>query len=361
LINMLMFATSTAPEDIDDSDLSLDGPSYWVAVTAVGDSPEGIEFGLQYVGSKFMKHVDNWVAEFTDNAITGLSILASGPLAMMPLQAAAWTTNEGKSYLVDRIPIRYAPSCHLLAMCRRRETLRARIEPSLFGIADPSVSSPLPSSREELVAIAGMFPMDRITTAFGKDATSYFLRQCGGASHLHLACHATADTTNYRDSAFLLADGWFDLHQILRIGGLNSLVAVASACQTGTIDLDGLADEAYSLAGALIAAGSASAVASCWPVDDYATALLLIKFYECLLSVSKPPAASALQTAQIWLRELDGAAEKAFIQEYPALRNAKRRFDRRNLLTKRIPRMFGRSRRAFASEEYWGSFIVVGA
>jgi CHAT domain-containing protein len=63
-----------------------------------------------------------------------------------------------------------------------------------------------------------------------------------------------------------------------------------------------IADEVLSLATILIGAGAAGVVASLWAVNDYATAVLMSRFYEFL--ANGEPAPRALRNAQLWLRDL---------------------------------------------------------
>ncbi|WP_318780274.1 CHAT domain-containing protein [Atlanticothrix silvestris] len=53
------------------------------------------------------------------------------------------------------------------------------------------------------------------------------------------------------------------------------------------------------LSSGFLKAGSSSVVSSLWSVDDFATALLMIRFYDNLYSL---PIAQALCQAQQWLR-----------------------------------------------------------
>jgi hypothetical protein len=66
------------------------------------------------------------------------------------------------------------------------------------------------------------------------------------------------------------------------------------------------------------------AVASLWPVDDLATALLMTPVYEELFAAphSLP---EALRRAQLWLRDLTADGARAFLDAHPALAAERRR------------------------------------
>ena len=71
-------------------------------------------------------------------------------------------------------------------------------------------------------------------------------------------------------------------------------------------------EEKLSLAHGLIEAGAASSIASTWPVDDRATMLLMIRFYE-LWSGGSISTADALRAAQLWLRDTTDGAFRTYL------------------------------------------------
>src|SRR5262249_59483808 len=88
----------------------------------------------------------------------------------------------------------------------------------------------------------------------------------------------------------------------------HAVLVVLSACRAGLgrqSSGDGLLGFSY----ALMRAGARSVVLSRWKVDDTATALLMVRFYENLLGKAKGlkapmGRAEALAEAKRWLREL---------------------------------------------------------
>src|SRR5262249_25572727 len=109
---------------------------------------------------------------------------------------------------------------------------------------------------------------------------------------------------------------------------------------------------------ALLLAGARSVVLSLWKVDDTATALLMIRFYENLLgkrdgragSVSDRSKAEALREAKHWLRNL--TADE--VQQWAAALPAGERGERAR------PPAARSAARPYAHPYYWAAFILIG-
>jgi CHAT domain-containing protein len=123
---------------------------------------------------------------------------------------------------------------------------------------------------------------------------------------LHLATHASFNGRS--DRAFIVANGEVillsELRQILsanRARGDELDLLVLSACETAFGD-----DEAsMGLAGAAVQAGSKSAIASLWPVNDQGTAELMKDFYRYYREGR--PKSAALRDAQLAMIQKGGA------------------------------------------------------
>ena len=91
-------------------------------------------------------------------------------------------------------------------------------------------------------------------------------------------------------------DGFLQAHEIYTLKLPTELV-VLSACQSG-LGKDIKGEGMIGLTRGFMYAGAARVVASLWRVDDYATSVLMKKFYRSMLQ-EKLPAAAALRKAQI--------------------------------------------------------------
>ena len=190
--------------------------------------------------------------------------------------------------------------------------------------------APLPGTRREVEAIAGLFAESE--TLLGKDASEERLDALAAADQLrrfdvlHLATHGAANAQLPMLSELLLAsdgrsdaaervlkglpvyDGQLTAEQILRTWKLDAELVTLSACETG-LGKESRGEGYLGFSQALFLAGARSLVLSLWKVDDTATSLLMTRFYENLLGkragLDRPlPKGEALREAKQWLRGL---------------------------------------------------------
>ena len=121
------------------------------------------------------------------------------------------------------------------------------------------------------------------------------------------------------DAAVELADDTVSAFDLTELPALTTRLVAMSACQSALSEIAGMPDEVASIGTAMVAAGSACAIASLWSVDDAATALLMVRAYEEMRRNGRRPP-EALRRAQLWLGDLTTAAEDAFLDAHPPLR-----------------------------------------
>jgi tetratricopeptide (TPR) repeat protein len=218
---------------------------------------------------------------------------------------------------------------------------RAAAEVLTPGDRGESLTS-LPGTRDEVKAIAALFPKDQATTLLGKDATESSLQRLARSGALknyrfiHLATHGRANLSVAFSSSILLAaepdpptssadpaalesipDGRITAEQIVRTWDLDADLVVLSACESGLGRYT--SGEGYlGFAQALLVKGARSLVLSQWRADDRATSLLTTRFYQNMLGkrpglTKRMPKAEALDEAKKWLRSL--TSEEAGIAE----------------------------------------------
>jgi tetratricopeptide (TPR) repeat protein len=248
---------------------------------------------------------------------------------------------------------------------------------------------PLPGTRHEVEALRRLLGK-RCRTLLGSEASEQQLDALARAGQLerfrviHFATHGKIDLGRPTHSALLLArdrlpsadeqverarrglkvyTGELRVGTILREwqGKLDADLVVLSACDTALgrpTSSQGLLGFAY----ALQVAGARSVVLSRWKVDDTATTLLMLRFYENLLGKRKGTKAmgraAALDEARRWLRGLRrkqalalagrraGGALRGSEEEVPAL------------VEKEAAVPAGD--RPFAHPAFWAAFTLLG-
>jgi CHAT domain-containing protein len=190
---------------------------------------------------------------------------------------------------------------------------------------------PLLAAEAELEQVAELFaqrfPATNHTALLGKNATKVaLLNIVSRAGYMHLSCHGGFDANAPLESALQLANTEpLNLREVLYGAAkpLQAQLVTLSACQTGISDYNNLPDEYIGLPAGFLQAGVPGVVGTLWPVEDFSTALLMIKFYELHLFGDKAnckgplPPGEALAGAQRWLRELTNRELRDYISGQP--------------------------------------------
>lgn len=290
----------------------------------------------------------------------GGTLIPCGPIGTAPIHAAMWGEGERSRRLIDEFEVRYAPSATIASRSLDRAAANPS-DPLLVALADPL--GDLPAAGPEVDEIATYFG-GREVRAYGDQANWSFLRaHAARATHLHLACHASGGIFDETSTGIALSDVFVRMDQLSELTGLRARLTTISACQTAIVDINNLPDEGLSIATVMIAAGSACAIASLWPVDDGATALLMIHLYEQMLTTSVPPP-KALRGAQLWLQNLTLAERAEFVSGHRELATElARRANGHNgagSQDESLPPGYA-SHTPYKHPYYWAGFVAVGA
>ncbi|KAF8604306.1 hypothetical protein BDV93DRAFT_522431 [Ceratobasidium sp. AG-I] len=187
-----------------------------------------------------------------------------------------------------------------------------------IGQASTPGLSPLPQTTQELNRIEKLAGSLRYTQLKGSEATtSVVLDGIQKHSWVHLACHASQNSSDPTASAFHLHDGPLSLATITQQSFKHTELAFLSACQTAKGDPD-LPEEAVHLAAGMLIAGFPAVIATMWSIRDEDAPLIAEEVYAKLLEGEIPDsgrAAKALHMAVKGLREKVG--EKEFTSWVP--------------------------------------------
>ncbi|HEY3033175.1 MAG TPA: CHAT domain-containing protein, partial [Streptosporangiaceae bacterium] len=247
-------------------------------------------------------------------------------------------------------------------------------------------ANPLPGTRREVQALAGLFPKERTTVLLGSEASEQRLDDLAAAGRLqavrivHLATHGHIDDVSAGHSALLLAADRLpdEAEQVkqnkkvytgrltvaaLAAWQLDADLVTLSACETG-LGKKAVGDGFLGFTHVLLKAGARSRVVSLWKVYDAAPALLLTRFYENMLGrrdglASPLGRAAALREAQRWLRTLPRAQAEVLSARLSGgeLRGTV------SALKPPAPAAVvptGTEDRPYAHPYYWSAFILLG-
>jgi CHAT domain-containing protein len=204
---------------------------------------------------------------------------------------AALVSPEGQ-FLVQRYDLATTPSASVwLALADR---------PALAGAAGTLALAPkaatLRASQREVAAIARLGGPDAEVLTGAAATEAAFRRKAPTRRVLHLATYGVLNKRNplfsYVDLARDTAqDGRLEVHEVFGLRLAADLV-VLSACETGlgsgAVGDVPAGDDWVGLTRAFLHAGAGTVVATLWPVDDWATAGLMERFYEGYTKVHDP-------------------------------------------------------------------------
>jgi CHAT domain-containing protein/tetratricopeptide (TPR) repeat protein len=300
-------------------------------------------------------------SELQAAGVESVTLVPVSLMAVLPIHALTWREGGREACLLDFFDIAYAPSARVAEVCRRRAAERGGKFGRLLVVGNPLPHpQPLEYAERESELVADIASADSTTRLIGVEATkAALLREVPGTSHIHLACHGQASIMDITLTASLsLANGEpLRADELLGIQDLSPRLIVMSACESGVIQGYETADESLALSTVFLAAGAAGVVASLWAVDDYATALLMSRFYEALSDTAGNNPARALRLAQLWLRDLSAADERNYVAARPKLRAFRDARLRRRHLRATGPA----ENRPFGRRTLWAPFVLAGA
>lgn len=223
-----------------------------------------------------------------------LVLIPDGALHKLPFEALLLSAETSPKYALDELPpVCYAPSLAVLGVVLARPRADAG-EPSLLTVGDPAYPDVagalprLPYTATESRKVRQFFPAARVTALEQADATeAKVVAALPGKRFVHLAAHGFADEAFGNAFAAVALtpvgrepgnDGFLTLHEISRLSLTGCELTVLSACVTNVGPQRPL-EAGVTLAGAFLGAGSRGVMASCWSVDDRATAEMMAAFF----------------------------------------------------------------------------------
>jgi CHAT domain-containing protein len=177
---------------------------------------------------------------------------------------------------------------------------------------------------------------------------------------LHSSHHAGSNLNNSLESILKLFDGDINLGRLFTWRFPQLAEVILSCCETN-LTLTPITDDPLSIAAGFLCAGARNVVSTLWAVDDLATALFCILYYEEKRDKSR---SEAIRQAQFKLRNLTGdelyAKYKPQLEAYvdrqqwgenqaEIMANVRLRLD-----------FLSRQTLPFVSPHYWSGFVSQG-
>ncbi|NER05706.1 MAG: CHAT domain-containing protein, partial [Okeania sp. SIO3C4] len=234
--------------------------------------------------------------EFAD---TRLSI--PGGKKKTPPPGKPKTPQTQPTYLNDKFRLRVVPSCQILSYCDNHN--KSTDSPKM-GIVE-NATGDLIFTEYECQNLAQMFQVPNNLRLQYQEATVNNYRQLTKQVQIiHSSHHASANLNNPLDSKLKLFDGDVTLGDVFT-WRLPKLTDVFLSCCETNLTVSKLNDDILTIAAGFLSAGAQSVVSTLWAVDDFATALFCVFYYENRQNpeYTRP---QALHEAQFALRNLTG-------------------------------------------------------
>jgi CHAT domain-containing protein len=227
-----------------------------------------------------------------------LLIVRDGQLHLVPFDALL---DRDNNYVLESRTVVYAPSASSFFLLRTTEPGKSAAQTVLAvggvpydrsnlnetaitrGYSGRGLSN-LPSSREEAVAAAHVFPKTSRTLLLDENATETAFKQAADRQVIHLAVHAIANESHPERAALILLsdaangeDGFLQASEIVQLR-IRAKLVVLSACDTAVGPLEGQ-EGISTLSQAFLLAGARTVVSTLWSVEDQSTLYLMKAFY----------------------------------------------------------------------------------
>lgn len=258
-------------------------------------------------------------------------------------------------YLSDKFRIRIVPSCQILNFCHQRGNLK----PATMGIVEYDTGD-LVFTGYECETLATMHQVDRNSRLQYKQATiGNYQDLLDRVQVLHSSHHASADLNNSLESKLHLSDGDINLGRVFTWRFKDLAEVFLSCCETN-LTLTHITDDPLSIASGFLCAGARNVVSTLWAVDDLATALFCILYYQEKQDNSR---SQALRTAQFKLRTLTGdelsGKYKRHLEDYFEQQKGEQQAEIVKNVRLRLD-LLCRETLPFVSPHYWAGFVSQG-
>ncbi|NJR22043.1 MAG: CHAT domain-containing protein [Richelia sp. CSU_2_1] len=278
------------------------------------------------------------------------------PLSKPTITPAKTPPQKQPEYLSDKFRLRIVPSSQILNFCHQRGNLK----PATMGIVE-NATGDLVFTGYECETLATMHQIDKNSRLEYEQATiGNYQNLLDRVQVLHSSHHASADLNNSLESKLHLFDGDINLGRVFTWRFTDLAEVFLSCCETN-LTLTQITDDPLSIASGFLCAGARNAVSTLWAVDDLATALFCILYYQEKQDKSR---SEAMRQAQYKLRNLTGdelsAKYKLQLENYfEGQEWGENKAEIVNNVRVRLE-LRCREKLPFVSPHYWAGFVSQG-
>jgi len=277
------------------------------------------------------------------------------PLSKPTITPAKTPPQKQPEYLSDKFRLRIVPSSQILNFCHQR----GNIKPATMGIVE-NATGDLVFTGYECETLATMHQIDKNSRLQYQQATiSNYENLLNQVQVLHSSHHASSDLNNSLESKLLLSDGDINLGRIFTWRFTDLAEVFLSCCETN-LTFTQITDDPLSLASGFLCAGARNVVSTLWAVDDLATALFCILYYQEKQHNSR---SQALRKAQFKLRNLTGdelsGKYKRQLEDYFEQQKGEKQAETIKNVRLRLD-LLCRETLPFVSPHYWAGFVSQG-
>lgn len=244
----------------------------------------------------------------------GICLIASGLYASLPISALLAQRKAART--IDFITT--VPSRKHVTDMRHEHQWSTDTQLTILASPNPLNETPLQYPSEESGGINSAFSEigiqgQMVPSARVKDMIHAIPR----ADMLHFSGHSGSDSDPRRSRLFF-QDGDLSVTQILEDLRTSTMSLVTlSSCQSAQASTYILGDEFLGVQTAILYCGCKIAIGTMWPVEDFAAAVLMCRFYSNLSregSLTVSTVSNALRDAQTWVRTSTLTDVRAFMK-----------------------------------------------
>ncbi|NEQ94913.1 MAG: CHAT domain-containing protein, partial [Okeania sp. SIO2G4] len=289
------------------------------------------------------------------NEIKELIIIPHLYLHQIPYAALPVTREKETKYLCDYFRLRILPSCQILNYCSERTLINNSRK---IGIVETPITNKF-YTRYECETLANMYlisPQKRLQYSQAKINNYHnFIQQ---VQVLHSSHISQVNLVNPLASKLKLFDGDIVLSKVFAWRLPELFDVFLSSCEIN-LNQTKISDDILTFASAFISAGARHVISSLWLVEDLATALFCIFYYQ---HRQKNNRSEAFKKAQNQLRYLTGTQLSSYkkqlegyLEQYMKHENSDKIQQKKELLS-----WFCQQSLPFTHPYYWAGFISQG-